>query len=416
MRDLNRDIVILGGGFVGLFTALHLQRLACDRPRILVDRNWRFVFKPLLYELLTSENKVDIIWPRFDELLAGRDISFVLDTINAVNLEQRRVITETGLAFHYRYLVLALGATTGYFRVPGAEEHSFDFRDGQDVIVLGQHLRKTLQVASQTTAEQRRKHLTVAIIGAGPSGVELAATLADLLPTWYGPLGGSATDIKIVVLQRGQEILKGVGNDTLKATANEALKQRSVQILLGAKVTAVRGGEVAYEQDGEPHILEASTVVWTAGTSTNPLLSGLAVASENRDRRGRLKVLPTLQLPEYPEVFAGGDGAFDPENPQPNTAQVAYQQGEAIADNIIALIEGKPPQAAGVSLRGTLLKLGVGESAAEIFDKFEVKGHAGHLIREATYLSMLPLPGYKIKSGVQWLTEEVFERVLRAQN
>ena len=120
--------------------------------------------------------------------------------------------------------------------------------------------------------------------------------------------------------------------------------------------------------------------------------------------------MPTLQLPDYPEVFAAGDSAFDPDNRQPSTAQVAYQQGSAIANNIMTLAGGKSPQPAAVSLRGTLMKLGMGESAAEIFDKVEVTGKAGHLIREATYLSMLPLPGYKIKSGAQWLTEEIFER------
>ncbi|PZD73333.1 NADH dehydrogenase-like protein [Acaryochloris thomasi RCC1774] len=152
----------------------------------------------------------------------------------------------------------------------------------------------------------------------------------------------------------------------------------------------------------------------------NPLVSGLNIAEENRDgrrpvgdhRNGRLKVLPTLQLPDYPDVFAAGDCTVDPENPQPNTAQVAYQQGRDIADNIAALIEDKSLSPADVSLRGTLLKLGMGESAAEIFGPIEVKGRVGHLVREATYLSLLPLPGYKIKAGAQWLTDKVFEKFL----
>ncbi|MEO0377021.1 MAG: NAD(P)/FAD-dependent oxidoreductase [Cyanobacteria bacterium P01_A01_bin.17] len=413
MADLNREILILGGGFSGLFTALHLHRLSCDCPRKLVDRNWRFLFKPMLYELLTSERNLELTWPRYDELLADRDVAFILDEVSSIDLEQRQVKTETGLTFDYRYLVLALGSTTGYFQVPGAREHTFSFRTGDDAISLGKHLRKTLQIAYQTQIEQeRQKHLTIAIIGAGPSGVELASTLADLLPTWYEPLGGDPIELNIVVLQRGDEILAGVGNEKLRETACAALKERCVNLYMNATVTAVEPGEVVYKVGDQEHRLEASTVVWTAGTAVNPLVSGLNIAEENRDRNGRLKVLPTLQLPEYPDVFAAGDCAVDPENPQPNTAQVAYQQGRAIADNIAALIEDKPLSPADVSLRGTLLKLGMGESAAEIFDKVEVKGRVGHLVREATYLSLLPLPGYKIKAGAQWLTDEVFEKFL----
>ena len=413
MSNDNREILILGGGFTGLFSALHLHRLTCDCPRIMIDKNWRFVFKPLLYELLTSEDNVELIWPRYDELLSGRDVSFVLDEVTDIDLDSRQVSTKSGLNYSYRYLVLALGSTTGYFGVPGAKENTFSFRSGRDVMELNRHLRKTVQLASQNE-EKRDSQLTVAIVGGGPAGVELAVTLADLLPKWYEPLGGNPEDINIVILQRGDKILAGLGNEQLKKTARKAMDKRSVNLMLGASVKEVRDGEVIYECEGETRSLKASTIVWTAGNAVNPLISSLNVSDESRDRSGRLKVLPTLQLPDYPEVFAAGDCALNPGGKLPDTAQVAYQQGEAIADNITALIKGKAPRPAKVSLRGTLLKLGIQESAAEIYDKFEIKGHAGHLIREATYLNLLPLPGYKVKTGVQWLTEEIFEQFIPA--
>ncbi|MEL7353194.1 MAG: NAD(P)/FAD-dependent oxidoreductase [Cyanobacteria bacterium P01_A01_bin.116] len=409
MANSNHEILILGGGFVGLFTALHLERLNCECPRTLIDRNWRFVFKPLLYELLSSETNVDIIWPRYDALLAERVVTFVLDEISDIDLNNKQVTTKTGLTHSYKYLVLGLGATTGYFDIPGTQEHTLPFRDGRDTIVLGEHLRKTLQVAA-LRPEKRQQNLTFAIAGAGPAGVELAVTLADLLPEWYEPLGGDPADINIVILQRGEEILSGLGNDKLKKAARKAMKKRGVNLMTGATVTEIQPDNVIYKQDGEVRSLPASTIVWTAGTATNPLIKNLNIPDEHKDRRGKLRVLPTLQLPGHPEVFAAGDCALNPSDDLPDTAQVAYQQGKAIADNIAALIEGKAPTPAEVSLRGTLLKLGKGESAAEIFDKIEIKGHAGHLIREATYLSILPLPGYKLKTGVQWLTEEVFDQ------
>ena len=136
------------------------------------------------------------------------------------------------------------------------------------------------------------------------------------------------------------------------------------------------------------------------------------MADNHRDRQGRLKLLPTLQLPEYPEVFAGGDCAVNEADPQPATAQVAYQQGKAIATNIMALAQGEALQPASINLRGTLLKLGMNVGVAEFFDKYAVTGHPAHLIRQGVYLNLLPTPVRNLKQDAQWLTEEFFEQVL----
>ena len=157
--------------------------------------------------------------------------------------------------------------------------------------------------------------------------------------------------------------------------------------------------------------LSTATTVWTAGNATHPLIRALPVTQ--RDKADRLKVAPTLQLPEFPEVFAGGDCAVNPDDPQPATAQVAYQQGAAISNNISAIVDGKDLTAVEVTLRGTLLKLGMEEGVAEIFDKYEIKGLLGHIIRHATYLSLLPTPARNLKVGAQWLTDEIFEQVLQ---
>ncbi|MHC5829756.1 MAG: NAD(P)/FAD-dependent oxidoreductase, partial [Nostoc sp.] len=119
----------------------------------------------------------------------------------------------------------------------------------------------------------------------------------------------------------------------------------------------------------------------------------------------------TLQLPEFPEVFAAGDCAIDPSNPQPATAQVAYQQGAAIAHNIKALIARKSLTPATVNLRGTLMKLGLHESAVEICDHYEVKGHLGQAIRLATYLELMPTPARNFVNRTGWFTEEILKRI-----
>ncbi|MDJ0572885.1 MAG: FAD-dependent oxidoreductase [Pleurocapsa sp. MO_192.B19] len=137
MNESLKPVVIVGGGFTGLFTALHLRHQKCSRPIILIEQQWRFIFKPLLYELLTSEVKFDLVWPRYDELLAGSDIIFIRDRISHIDLKERRVSLDSGLCYSYEYLVLALGSTAGYFDIPGAREHTFTFRMGEDVFQLG---------------------------------------------------------------------------------------------------------------------------------------------------------------------------------------------------------------------------------------------------------------------------------------
>lgn len=412
MRDTTHPILILGGGFTGLFTALHLSHQRCSLSTTLIDQEWNFIFKPLLYEFLSGEMKVDLVWSRYDELLDKSGVAFIRDTIKEIDLQNKQVQLESGLNYTYGNLVLALGSTTGYFGIEGAKENSFAFRTAEDAIALGRHLRDCLQRATQTQdPEQRRTLLTVAVLGAGRSGVELAATLADMLPEWYAQIGGDAKEIRVVVIQRGQEILKGDANN-LRQTAQKALQQRTVpvEILLEAEISAVHPQKVEFKRDNQTDALAASTIIWTTGTATHPLIEALPISPEERDKQGRLKVTPTLQLPEFPDVFAGGDCTVDTSNPLPATAQVAYQQGAIIARNLKAISEGKSPTSSQISLRGTMMKLGLEESVAEIFDRFEIKGKPGHLIRQAVYLEMLPTPVRNFKATAEWLTDEIFQK------
>ncbi|WP_083630819.1 NAD(P)/FAD-dependent oxidoreductase [Scytonema sp. HK-05] len=411
MNDSTNPTLILGGGFTELFTALHLRHQRCSLPTVLIDKEERFIFKPLLYEFLSSEMEANQVCPRYEELLHNSGITFVQDSIQTIDLHQQKVCLTSGLHYTYSHLVLALGSTTGYFSVEGTQENSLPFRTGRDAIALTKHLRDCLQLASQAEDPQQRcTLLTVAVIGAGSSGVELAATLADLLPDWYTKLRGNSQEIRVVLLNRGKEILQGDMNSRLRETALEK-RTVPVDLLMESEVTAVQANFVEFKRHTQPEVLPAATIVWTASTATHPLIKALPVAEEYRDKHGRLQVTPMLQLPDFPEVFAGGDCAVDMENPLPATAQVAYQQGAIIARNLKAISEGRSLSPAHIHLRGTLLKLGLAESAAEIFDRFEVKGKLGHLIRVATYLELLPTPVHDFKATTEWLTDEVFHLI-----
>ncbi|MEA5566723.1 NAD(P)/FAD-dependent oxidoreductase [Anabaena sp. UHCC 0399] len=409
MQQASHPAVILGGGFAGLFTALHLSQQNYSHPIILIEQRDRFSFKPLLYELLSGELHSEQVYPRYRELLAGSNVNFVQDTLLSIDLHRQQVRLASGRNFNYSNLVLALGSKTTYFNTPGAAECAMPLTSGEQAIALRKHLRHRLHQAIQTQdIARRRLLLTIAIIGAGPAGIELACTLADLLPIWYDELGGDASEVRVVLVNRSREILKGDVNSHLRCTAQRALKNRVIPVdfLFDAAVTQITTNGVEYKQNEQTKVLPAGTIAWTAGTAPHPLLMELPVPNN----RGRLLVTPTLQLPDFPEVLAAGDCAADSDNPQPPTAQVAYQQGIAIAQNLKRMREGRPSIPVEIQMRGTLMKLGLNESVANLFNKVQIKGQAGHLIREATYLQLLPNSTHNRKVTTEWLTEELFQR------
>jgi demethylphylloquinone reductase len=403
--------LILGGGFTGLFTALHLSHQHYKTPTILIDQSSRFIFKPLLYEFLTGEMNTRYICPRYDNLLHKSGIEFIQDTIQSIDLQQRQVNLASGLHYKYNNLVLSLGSIAGYCGVEGAKEHTLQFSSTEDAVVLAKHLRDCLQRATQATGLEKQTLLTFAIMGAGCTGIELATTLADLLPNWYTLLGGDITDLRVVVIQRGKEILKG-HNDSLRETAQTALHERNiaVELMVETEVIEVRPNMVILKRNNQIEQLSAATMIWTTGTTINPLIDTLSIREASRDQQGRLKLTNTLQLLDFPEVFAGGDCTVM-EPPLPATAQVAYQQGAAIAHHLQALSENRPLLPIEIGLRGTLLKLGLDESVADLYDRYQVKGHLGHLIRQAAYVDLLPTPARNFKGTVEWLSDELFHCV-----
>lgn len=405
--------VILGGGFAGLFTAIHLSKKGYSQPVVLIDTEERFTFKPLLYELLSEELSRNQVLPRFEKLLHGSGVKFVQDQVQAIDLPNRGVELAKGERYAYNHLVLALGSVAGVFGIEGVNENTFPFRSGKNAIALKNHLRNRLKQATRTPDPQQRRYLlTVAVIGAGPAGVELAATLGDLLPHWYSEMGGNPEEIRLVLMNRGSQILKGDINRHMRPSARTALKKRSVPVefLLGASVSAVTPQRVQFKRNNQNESLEAATMVWTTGTTTHPLIQSLPIPPSHRKKGGRLLVAPTLRLPHFPEVFAAGDCAADLQNPQilPPNAQVAYQQGEAIAGNLLAISQGKPPTSAEVHLRGSLLKLGLGVARANLFENFVVTGKAAHLMRLGIYLTLLPNLAHNLEATTQWLNNESF--------
>lgn len=422
MNSQCHPTVIAGGGFTGLFTALHLKYKNYARPIVLIDAKERFTFQPLLYEFLSNEMSASQVCPRYEALLDGHGIRFICDRIEAIDLYKGRLQLASGLDYPYDYLVLALGSVVNYFGIDGAQEYAWPFRQQDDAIALANHLRECLQQATQThDPDERRKLLTVAFMGGGPSGVELAGTLADLLPKWYIQLGGNPDELRIVLFEQRADLLDGDINAPVRDTARTALQERCtlpVELRFEHTVKAVEPDCVRFEHCAQTETLPTTTMIWTAGVAPHPLMRDLPLEEMQPDSEReqsqpppkRPIVTPTLQLVDFPEVFAGGDCAAEQAGILPPLAQVAYQHGQTIAHNLNALTEGETLLAADVHLRGSLLKLGLGESVAQLFNRFEVDGTPGNLIRQATYLQLLPTPAHNLKATGEWFLEEIFQR------
>lgn len=419
MSQSTAPTIIVGGGFAGLFTALRLHHRHYFHPVILIDPQERFVFKPLLYDYVSGEMEMDQVLPPYQELLRDRQITFVQDRVTAVDLEQRQITLAGSDRYDYQHLVLTVGSSQGYFGTDGAEKHAFALRTQANVTTLRGHLQDCLEKARQIEdPEERQRLLTFAVVGAGPSGVEIAATLADLLPMWWCRLFNSTHSrvdgLRLVLLNHGDCILEGDANAALREPARKQLQQRLLppELKLGVKVKAVSENQLTYQQKGDDtdQTLATATTIWTAGTANNPLIEQLPLSQHQRDRHGRPIVTRTLQLPDYPEVFAAGDCVMVKDDPQPQLAQVAYQQGIAIADNLIAIAQNTPPQPATINIRGSLMKTGIDNGIAHVFSKLQIKGKPGSLIRDATYLELLPTPGHNLKVTGEWLSDEFLHR------
>ena len=424
MTSSNAPTIIIGAGFAGLFTALHLTNQGYPHPIILIDRNDRFCFKPLLYDYMSDEIRSYQINPVYVGLLQGRDITFIKGTVTSIDLASRQVYLADGSAQAYGHLVLTPGSVPAFF-AEGAAEHALTFQSKADADALKQQLMARCRAAAvHPSPEARRSLLTVAIVGGGPVGVELALTLGDLMPRWYKAAASEIApeittqpeDIRIVLLNRS-DILKGDVNSNLRDTVMSAMEDRVIQpeLILGASVTAVHPDAVEFGRDGNSERLVANTIVWTAGTKVHPLVQALPVPEGQRTKRGHLLVKPTLQLLAHPEVFAAGDCAVIESDeghtdPLPATAQVAYQQGGAIAQSLMARAKQQDSlPASNVSLRGTVMKLGMGTAVANVFDRYEIVGTVGQTIRQAMYLSLMPTPAHNVRATLDWIKDDVFQ-------
>lgn len=376
---LNPAVVIVGGGFGGLYTALALAAKRQHPPLLLIEPNERFLFLPLLYELLSGELRSWEIAPRYDALLAGRGVAWLRDKVQSINAAGRTLQTAGGSTLPFSQLVVATGGDSDSFGVPGVMEHALFFRTLHDV----DRLRQLVAALRQRSTSLQR----IAVVGAGPSGVELACKLADLLD-------GSAM---IELIEQGPTALPQAKAFN-REQALAALQRRDVRLRTGLGVTAVAPDQLQLS-DGDT--LAVNATVWTAGLRLNPPPIMPAPA---RDRRGRLLCTPELQLLHQRNLYAVGDVAALPDEPLPATAQVAFQQADCLAANLMRAEVGEPLQPFSFNDLGEMLSLGVGEACLTA-KGVTLAGKAAFQLRRLAYLTRLPGTPHQLRVAAGWLAD-----------
>ena len=375
--------MVIGGGFAGLSTALAISRLHPRPPVVLIEPRDRFVFVPLLYELMSGELKGWEVAPDYASLLQGRGISHLQDRVSSVDFESRNVITASGQSLHYSQLVMATGAQPDDFGIPGVRENALNF-----------HTLTDLQPLQERLQELRRRpsgNGSLVIAGAGATGVELACKVVDLL-------NGAAS---VQLIELGDQILPR-SKAFNREQAEKALHKRDVTIHLNTRVESVSASSVRLGGEEGTRELHHDGLVWTAGS--RPTLPDLSPGMELH--RGRIPVTPGLRLSAYPDVLALGDISVDPDgdelNSWPHSAQTAIQQGQFAARELQARLRNEDSGAFKFRDLGEMLSLGVGDATITGLG-MTLAGPLAFKLRRLTYLTRLPGLSLGLRAAGAWL-------------
>jgi NADH dehydrogenase len=330
-------VVIAGAGFGGLET---VYRLAGATVSItIVDRRNHHLFQPLLYQVATASLATsEIAWP-VRHLLRGRpEVTTLLVTVTGVDANARRVLLDDGGSLPYDTLILATGARHAYFGHDEWEPFAPGLKTLEDATTIRRRILLAFELAERETDPQKRNALlTFVVIGGGPTGVELAGTIAELAKVTMPPdfRNIDTRTARVVLIEAGPRVLPAFTAD-LSAYAQSSLERIGVEVILGKPVSDCTADGVVY--GGEK--LESKTIIWAAGVRASPAAEWLGVPA---DRAGRLIVSPDLTVPGHPEIFAIGDTAAITTAdgmPVPGIAPAAKQQGRHVAGIIKARLQG----------------------------------------------------------------------------
>lgn len=330
-------VLVIGGGFGGLYAARALKRAPVDVT--IIDRTNHHLFQPLLYQVATATLAPTDITAPIRYLLRGQsNTSVLLAEVTGIDVEKHVVVCDGGApSFEYDYLIVASGSRHSYFGHTDWEKIAPGLKSIDDAIVIRQRFLLAFERAEKATSdEERRRLLTFVVVGGGPTGVELAGMLPIIarrtLPPEYRNI--DTNESRVILLEGGPRVLPTF-SETLSAHARRELEELDVEVRTNSIVTNVERGAVSIGNER----IETENVFWAAGNEASPLGRMLGAPV---DRAGRVEVNPDLSVPGYPEVFVVGDLAdmITDGKRVPGVAQGAMQSGPHAAKNILRLIEG----------------------------------------------------------------------------
>jgi NADH dehydrogenase len=392
-------VVIVGAGFGGLEAAYRLAGAPVSIT--LIDRRNHHLFQPLLYQVATASLATsEIAWP-IRYLFRGRpDVTTLFATVTGIDAPGKRVLLEDGDALPYDTLVLATGARHAYFGHDEWEPFAPGLKTLEDATTLRRRILVAFERAERETDPQRRAALlTFVIIGAGPTGVELAGTIAELAQDTLPPdfRNIDTHKARVILIEAGPRVLAGFPDD-LSEYAQRSLESLGVEVVLGQAVTECSADGVVY--GGKQ--LEAKTLIWAAGVRASPAAEWLDAPA---DRAGRAQVLPDLTVSGHPDIFVIGDTAaiMDPDGkPVPGIAPAAKQQGRYVADSIRARLRGVTPPPFRYSHAGSLAQIGKRKAVID-FGRIRLRGALAWWIWGIAHIYFLIGLRHRLTVAISWL-------------
>jgi NADH:ubiquinone reductase (H+-translocating) len=385
------QVIVIGGGFGGLRAAKHLAKLPVEVT--IIDRKNHHTFQPLLYQVATAGlSPGEIAAPIRGILRNTERMRMLLGEVVGFDLERRTVTLQEGAELHYDYLIVAAGATHSYF---GHNEWA-PLAPGLKTLEDATEIRRRVLLAFELA--ERRASITgkaepvhFVIVGGGPTGVELAGTLAEIARNtiakdfdWIDP-----RSTKILLIEGSPRVLQAYPED-LSRSAEQQLNNLGVQVMTGTVVTAIEPG---YVKVGE-RVFPSTVTLWAAGVAASPLGKALGVPT---DKAGRVIVSPDLSIPGHPEVFVVGDlASFKDQKtgkPVPGVAPAAMQEGTHAAKNIGRDVRHQPREEFRYHDKGTLATIGRAAAVADLGKKFHFSGFIAWLLW--LFIHLMYLVGFR---------------------
>ena len=407
-----KRILILGGGFAGLYAAMEFEKTLARDPGVeitLINRDNFSLFTPMLHEVAASDLDPTTIVNPIRKML--RRVHLFAGEVQSINLSQKQIVVSHGFDHHrhsltYDHVVIGLGSITNFYGLPGLEGRGLTMKSLGDAIRLRNHLIEHLEEADSECVKKKNALLSFVVAGGGFAGVETVASLNDFVRDALPSYSHLREDmLRVTLVHPGAVILPELG-EKLGAYAQKKLIERGVEIRVNTKVSAVSPHAIELS-DGTT--IESDTLVWTAGTSPNPLLQELPCKKEH----GRIVVNQFMEVAGWPGVWALGDCAAIPDNttgkPYPPTAQHALRQGKVLAQNICAEIRGGRKKPFVFSTIGQLAAIGKRTGVANILG-VNFSGFVAWWLWRTIYLSKLPRFEKKLRVALDWTLDLLFSK------